>query len=118
MSPTLGMGKRSRWDTTMSSFEKAWCMADSHMGLSPTAVPMMHRRGWSPARANRAAREYAGPGRRFHGSAPSGWKPMLVATMVGWGAGTPRVCLTGPDGDGPRGTVDPHARRTPMFVEE
>ena len=72
MSSTLGMGKRSRWDTTMSSFEKAWCSADSHVGLSPPAVPMMHSLGCRPAPAILAANEYAGPGRRFHMSGPSG----------------------------------------------
>ncbi|HXQ44888.1 MAG TPA: hypothetical protein VN816_09645 [Acidimicrobiales bacterium] len=41
----------------MSSFEHAWWMAASHVGLSPTAVPITHNLGCHPAPANFAASE-------------------------------------------------------------
>ena len=65
----------------MSSFENAWCIAVSHCGLSPTAVPMMQRRGCAPAPAILAARDNVA-GFEVPGVAPVGLNPMLVAMMV------------------------------------
>src|ERR1700722_13436423 len=78
----------------MSSLENAWCRAVNHVGLSAAAVAMMQSLGCAPAGAICAASEYAGPGRKFHWSGPSGRKPMLVAMIVGCSAVTRRFCPT------------------------
>ena len=77
MSATLGIGNSARCELTKPSLEKALWAAASRVESSPTAVAMMHSRGCSPAPARSAANRYDGPGRRFVGSGPSAWNPML-----------------------------------------
>jgi len=72
MSGTFGIGNRVRWELRKPILENALCAAARRGPSSPTAVAIMHSRGWSPAWASSAASWYEGPGRRFIGSGPSG----------------------------------------------